>query len=720
MTDRWAGWVGAALWALTIMVGCGHVAEVPAKSPDGGSAVDSGGAVDAVVDAVTDPGPGAPDATVEDTGGAPDVATVTPDVSPVDTIHPPDTTEPTDPTAFDCDPLMEAACALPWPSNLYLARDPTRGTGYTLAFGETTLPVNVDGKHIDPTPYGRMDGYGVESPLLVLFPNLDTTGFATEYHTDPSLEADAKVVWLAIHEGGVTRVPYWAELDAVETDPDKQVLFVRPAVILEEGTRYVVAFRGLKTTDGATIAPSPAFVALRDGKTAGDPLLAPRQARFDDIFAILESEGIARDSLTLAWDFVTASTDGLHSRMLHMRDDALATVGPDGPEITIDEVKDFTPEENADIAVEMTGTFHMPSYLNPVQVDGVDVAYVFNEGPDGMPAQSGFTDEKLWIRIPRSALDGTPHGLVQYGHGQNGQGDQVRGSFNSKIANKHDLIFFACNMLGMSEEDVPNIVAALLDLSGFVRTADRLHQGMVNQVLLARAMRERFPKLPEVTSRGIVVNPDELFYSGISQGGIYGATYMAVSQDVTRGHLGVPGNNYSFLLLRSGNFKPFFAAIMVRYPERASQLLALTAVQLLWDGVDPVSYMRRITDDPFPGNEPHHIILAPAKGDPQVPVTSNEWVGRSDIGIPIMEHYDTERVVSGMVEQPYPYVGSGIVLYAFGNPWPTENIDMPPDESLPDPHEKPRKLDHHNEQMVHFFRTGEIIDVCGGDGCTPE
>jgi hypothetical protein len=36
-----------------------------------------------------------------------------------------------------------------------------------------------------------------------------------------------------------------------------------------------------------------------------------------------------------------------------------------------------------------------------------------------------------------------------------------------------------------------------------------------------------------------------------------------------------------------------------------------------------------------------------------------------------------------------------------------------------DPHEKPRRLDAHNQQMVTFFRTGQIIDVCGGDGCTP-
>jgi hypothetical protein len=45
---------------------------------------------------------------------------------------------------------------------------------------------------------------------------------------------------------------------------------------------------------------------------------------------------------------------------------------------------------------------------------------------------------------------------------------------------------------------------------------------------------------------------------------------------------------------------------------------------------------------------------------------------------------------------------------------------VPPNDALGDPHGLPRKLPWHQEQMVHFFRTGEIKDVCGGNGCTPD
>ena len=48
----------------------------------------------------------------------------------------------------DCDPLVPQSCAMPWPSNLYLAEDDTRETGYTVTFGATTLPANILEDHI--------------------------------------------------------------------------------------------------------------------------------------------------------------------------------------------------------------------------------------------------------------------------------------------------------------------------------------------------------------------------------------------------------------------------------------------------------------------------------------------------------------------------------------------------------------------------------------------
>jgi hypothetical protein len=148
--------------------------------------------------------------------------------------------------------------------------------------------------------------------------------------------------------------------------------------------------------------------------------------------------------------------------------------------------------------------------------------------------------------------------------------------------------------------------------------------------------------------------------------------------------------------------------------------VALSAIQLLWDGVDPVSYWKHIETEPFAGNSPHQVLCAVAKGDYQVAPVTMEVVARSGHGLAIMENYDAERTPWGVTEVPYPHTGSGLVLWDYGNPWGPRANTPPVETDLGDPHDRPRRLDSHNDQLIHFCRTGEIIDVCGGDGCQPE
>lgn len=624
----------------------------------------------------------------------------------------------------NCDSLQPGYCSLPWPSNLFLKADATRATGYTLNFGAETLPIAEagpnEGNTTDPAPYRRLDGYTPGQPLITLFPDVDTSAMAGEESIETSVEDASPIVWLEVDDSGAVtrRIPHWAELDKRASDASEQVLFVRPAVILDEATRYVVAFRDLKDTSGGDIERSDAFQKLVDGDTGDDQVLAARQARFDDIFSILEGEGIQKSELTLAWDFVTASSDSMHGPMLHMRDKGFEITGEQGPELEITSVEEHTEAEHDWWWLEIEGTFESPSFMTEETIYG-QPGPVMNWGDDGKPAQDGTHVQKFWLYIPHSARDGSDHGLIQYGHGLLGAGSQTGGSFNGKIANDHKFIFFGTSLAGMSDEDVPSAVFALGNLSGFPFMADRLHQGMLEYLLLARSMRERLPSNDEITTRNISVNSDELFYSGISQGGIFGGTYMALSTDVTYGHLGVPGNNYSTLLHRSVDFDPYFTIMNRSYTSPITQAVALSTLQLLWAQTEPVSYLRHITAEPFEGNDPHYAIFAPAKGDYQVSVMTNEIAARSDIDIKLMANYGKE--VALVDEEPYPYTGSGVVLYDFGNPWPEAGNRPPEETELGDPHGKPRRQDHHNEQMIHFFRNGgEIIDVCGGDPCTPE
>ncbi len=636
-----------------------------------------------------------------------------------------------DPTQYlpDCDPLMGTSltCALPWPSSQFLIKDPARKTGYTLRFGATTLPATLAGAHIQPEPYRKLDGYGVGTPIITLFPHLDISGLATEDHLERSLAADAAILLYEDSGGSVRRLPYFVELDAAAFDPGQQVLYVRPAVLLKEGTRYVVAMRNLHEVSGKAIAPARPFLRLRDGKTADVPQLQARQERFEQVFATLEAQGVPRASLTLAWDFVTASHEALHGDLLHMRDDALQRVGAQGPLLSVTKVTEFVPKSDGsgrpvdeNIAVELEGTFAAPSYLTDWTMGSFTGSQLGRDGK-GQVQASGTRSARFWVRIPYSAVDGksTPHGLVLYGHGLLGAGDQVRGSFNSQIANQNNLIFFAADLTGMAEDDGPMVPSLVADLSRFPSLADRLHQGLTEWIVLCRAMRAQLDKLPALGKWKVKVNPDELFYSGISQGGIFGASFVALSPDVKRGHLGVPGNNYSLLLQRSTDFENFFLILASSYSFPPDQAVTLAAMQQLWDATDPVSHYRHLMVEPHPGNTPHQVLLGPARGDYQVAVVSNEILARSGLGVQLMAPYDGSRKVFGTTEQAYPYVGSGVVLWHFGNPWPPAG-NQPPSDPPGDPHGKPRREAGNSRQMVHFFRTGEIIDVCAGLPCGPD
>ncbi len=131
-------------------------------------------------------------------------------------------------------------------------------------------------------------------------------------------------------------VPHWAELDEEllrEADSDRAFM-IRPVVRLADATRYIVAIRHVVDATGAR--PSLPRRSSRRSATAPtlcDPSVALRRSLYADIFAKLEAAGIAKADLQLAWDYSTASRQNNTAWFLHMRDDALAQVGPDGPAV---------------------------------------------------------------------------------------------------------------------------------------------------------------------------------------------------------------------------------------------------------------------------------------------------------------------------------------------------------------------------------------------------
>ncbi len=584
-------------------------------------------------------------------------------------------------------------------------------------------------------------------------------------------------------------------------------LVVRPAVNFEEGHRYIVALRDLKDRGGAPLEAPVSFRIYRDNHVSDLPQVEGRRAHFEDLFRMLGGAGIARESLYLTWDFTVASRKNLSERMLSIRDQALAELGDRAPAIEITEVVDDTGD--SDTAREIRGIVTVPSFLN--LPDGRSGSrFWYPPGGGGLPGRNPFTPNQTFdflCRIPRSAFGGAedpgaattgvPARLSLYGHGLLGSKTEGAGQIGA-MTNEHNFVYCATDWIGMATHDfgvgeldtvyhdppfgdLLNVGTILLDMSNFPSLADRVQQAMLNFIWLGRAMLHPgglCAHAPFWVGDTCLLDRSELYYDGNSQGGIIGGSLVAVSPDIRRGVLGVPGMNYSTLLQRSVDFDTYAPIFYASYPASLDQQLVLSLVQMLWDRAETNGYAHHLrTDRPYVGTPPKRILLHPAFGDHQVSMWTAEAMART-IGAsvhcpavvsgtnpqrgpavqpgthpgvaeearlfdakpnpfgfthPRRRHPDEEPYLGlPCLSGDYAHGGNALVVWDRGpmtgdtcedNPGtgspPVNNT--PPRPSLcygDDPHSDPRDDVNGRRQKSEFLRTdGRVINVCGNRPC---
>ena len=603
---------------------------------------------------------------------------------------------------LECDSLVPEYCSYPFPSNVFTAPDASSPTGLRVALTSAGLPVHKqNGNMVDPTPFNRADGWSPGQAPMTYLANASAAGLPTWLDIDASLAPDSPTVMIDAETGA--RVPHFAEIDESHAGP--AALMIRPVVRLDDARRYIVAIRGVVDEGGQTIAASEGFAALRDLQPSDDPDVEARRPLYADIFARLADAGVTREDLQIAWDFTTASEEHLTRDLLTMRDRALELYGADeGPSFTIDTVDtDFHPEE---IAYRLEGTVEVPLFLDSPDAGGRIV-----RGDDGLPEIQGMADYRVVILIPQSATL-SPAGILQHGHGLLGDAYQVQGSERRAFADTYGYVTFAMDWIGMADDDTVNIIELLGqgNAHDFVEVSDRLQQGLVNFELGMRMMRTSFADDP---MWGPFVDRDRRHYLGISQGGIFGGTYMAISTEVERGVLGVPGQPYNLLLNRSVDFTVYLTLLQAGYSDPRDIQMALALVQMLWDHAEPTGYTRRIETDPFPGTPAHRVLIRAAVGDHQVTNLGAHILARA-VGA---EHLDTGiREVWGLESVSDQNDASTYVEYDFGLPMdPLENV---PQTACDDPHGKIDNQDAANAQADEFFRTGIVVNHCDGGVCS--
>ncbi len=610
----------------------------------------------------------------------------------------------------ECDNLLETHCLMPFPSDRYLVDGQVR-------FDDGAIAPDGRGRPIRGDMLASADGWGITTPPILYWPGVSVTGLTPVFDLAASLEADARTIILDAETG--ERVPHWVEPDYLTFDAAAPNLVFRTAKPFDFSRRYVVAVRGLVDEAGALVPAPPGFAALRDGAASDRVGIHARRARFErDVFAPLAEAGIDRGELQLAWDFTTGSAENATGLLREMRDLLLEAVGPMGPEYTIESV-----EEDVDpyVAARAVITVHIPSFLEPADPLG---KRRLRRDAEGRPKLEGFEDWEMVLNVPRVLVEGEDPpigGVLQYGHGFLGTSVQGERGWIRDMAQRFGFVIIATDMQGMSSVDTAYWGANLsADPAAFPEVTEKALQGILNQVVMQRLMKGRFLQEahPLLTRPGgaPVYDPERVWYYGNSQGGTIGSIVMAVTPEVTRGVLGVPGCCYPILLHRSTVFTDFVSLLSGILPNKTDLGIMLALIGGTgFRSIDPANYAPFIVDKPLPDTPRHEVLLHVGKEDAQVHNQVSYMLGRA-IGVPLP--VPAIRPVFGFEERPYPYEGGGLVEFDFSVPENPDPLLPPPGEF--DTHGSPRSQPEAQEQMLHFLETGELVDTCEGSCVFPE
>ena len=622
-----------------------------------------------------------------------------------------------------CDPLDPRACLLPFPSNAYTATDTKTGTGLRVQMPAGAGGANSRSVPVDLTEWNRNDGFSPNSSLLVYVPNIDVQGSKLPSWTNlqSSLVSSATVVIIDTDTG--KRVPLWAEPDAKAALADR-ALVIHPAIALAEGHHFVVGLRAMVDGDGQQIKPGAVFAAYRD-RVANHALDARRPA-MEATFDALQAGGVERSSLYLAWDFTVSSTRSLSERMLSIRDQTLTLLGQTAPNFAVTSVTSNTDD---DIARQIVGTYTVPNFLTGDGGPGNRFNYTgLASNPDSLPVQNGTVEVGFVCNISNATLTATtPAHLVEYGHGLLGDNMEIDAGNVRAFANESNVVFCATKWAGMSADDIGNAAATLGEISNFPTVADRLQQGVLNQIVLGRLMTRpgglSSLKVFHRDDGSPMIDTAHLDYDGNSQGGIMGIMLAAVSPDIERAVVGVPGINYSLLLPRSVDFATYEAVFEPAYPNDLDRMLDVNLLQMLWDRGEGGGYAQHVTSDPYVGTKAKPILLDIAFGDWQVSELAGMVAARTmDVTIhrPVTANGRSEEVDPGwgLATTKYPSTGSGVIIWDSGSdPIP---LEARPPSTGRDPHEDPRYDPDVRKQKAAFLFGDTLIDVCGGAACAAD
>jgi hypothetical protein len=668
-----------------------------------------------------------------------------------------------------CEILNNAECLLPYPSSRFERPDPTTATGVRLAVPAYGLPTLI-GPALSPAPYNELDGWSPTPQITMHFPGGVDLGLSGAAVLQPagvpqsppfdgirmpngrSLDSDSPTLLIDADSG--EHIFHWVELDAhANGNPARQSLVIRVGRPLKAGGHYLVAVRGLRHADNSLVQAEPAFAALRDDRVTDIAAIRERRTYgfVTNVLDRLTTLGVSVPDLQLAFDFHVQSQSQQTRQMLAMRDQAyawitsqLAVPGTQLFTVTSTQTNDCT-SPTVHIWRRIAGTYLSPLFLTAVPTN--TGAPQHSVDANDIPVQNGTMNAAFTISVPCSVLD--PGGPALYplvlGHGLFGRGtDMIDGvpiqvtnalaDPNSGVTGTWRYIAGATDWRGLSNQDLIWVAQNIIgftdnQLNNFPAFPDRLRQGMLNTLVLARLMKlghfNVHPSFQTPDARPVFPGPSaEEYYYGISLGGIMG-TYMAgLTPDIEKFDVDVSAIDFNLLLQRSTQFNTFELLIQgIGLTDPMKELLGLGLQHELWVSAEPASVASHITglvDPPLPGVGAKKILMSVAWLDKQVSNQAAELEARS-LGIGNLEG----SLLTGF--QGIPNVtgpqSSAMQVWSTGSfdVWnPAHQQYIPPlanliPSNVCDPHTARPSIPASVQQMLDFLQPGGVItNKCTG------
>lgn len=620
----------------------------------------------------------------------------------------PSRAQPPPEAAPGCNPIIGDDCLSPFPSAFYERPDATSATGYRVNLQPGTLPTQGSGTPLSPDRLNQKDGFSPATPFIVFFQSgVDRTQLAGWEDPSGSLSPTSTVQIIDYETG--EHVYAFAELDhQVQNDTQRQALLIHPLVRLKSGKRYVIALVGLNDAAGNPLAPLP-FRALRDGA----PLslsLSPLKGRYEEIFGALGKAGVDRKSLTLAWDVITASDETQTGHLVAMRDDAFARIKDGKLGYSIKKSTANYQNDAHNLAL-IDATMQVPSYLKD---DSGKTP--MNFGPDGKPAVRAVVDFPVTISIPACAKTATaPLPIVIFGHGLFGDArGTIGGSAVQASGDQLCVVFVGTDWIGLSSGDItalPDLLTS--DLNNLYVITDRLQQAQLNTLTMTRMFVTTMKDDPAFMVNGKPVSDgSQVYYFGVSNGGIQGTTFMALTPDIVRGVLNVPGSEWSTMIYRSADIGQFGKLLALLVPDAMNRQVALAASQSEWDYTDPASYAPHLLHAPLPGVPAKRILVQESIGDAQVPNVTTRILART-MGL---SGFDLTEPVVGVPAGMPPLDSAYTQWNSHKSPLPPmDNTALPKDNGAHDAVWASQKA---LSQINQFCKPdGKVVSVCTGGKC---